>query len=174
MGICRRCGSTSQPCCNDDDHSLLSTGPTDGNIAMSGFEVAGVVLGSLPLIISALEHYAEGIATAKRFWRYKTELRSLILQVNTERGIFINTLEQLLTGIVRVDHMTDFLANPGGDAWRDLEVDSKLKERLRSAYGIYIDNVRGMELSLSHMKQKLALDSDGKVRAIIIARSKTS
>jgi len=141
---------------------------------MSGFEVAGVVLGSLPLIISALEHYAEGIATAKRFWRYKTELRSLILQVNTERGIFINTLEQLLTGIVRVDHMTDFLANPGGDAWRDLEVDSKLKERLRSAYGIYIDNVRGMELSLSHMKQKLALDSDGKVRAIIIARSKTS
>ena len=67
---------------------------------MSGFEVAGVVLGSLPLIISALEHYAEGIATAKRFWRYKTELRSLILQVNTERGIFINTLEQLLTGIM--------------------------------------------------------------------------
>ena len=141
---------------------------------MSGFEVAGVVLGSLPLIISALEHYAEGIATAKRFWRYKTELRSLILQVNTEQGIFINTLEQLLTGIVRVDHMTDFLANPGGDAWRDLGVDSKLKERLRSAYGIYIDNVRGMELSLSHMKQKLALNSDGKVRAIIIARSKTS
>jgi len=28
---------------------------------MSGFEVAGVVLGSIPLIISALEHYADGV-----------------------------------------------------------------------------------------------------------------
>jgi hypothetical protein len=30
---------------------------------MSGFEIAGVVLGSIPLIISALEHYAEGVST---------------------------------------------------------------------------------------------------------------
>jgi len=29
---------------------------------MSGFEIAGVVLGSLPLIISALEHYGEGVS----------------------------------------------------------------------------------------------------------------
>jgi hypothetical protein len=28
---------------------------------MSGFEVAGVVLGSLPLVVVALEHYAEGV-----------------------------------------------------------------------------------------------------------------
>ena len=28
---------------------------------MSGFEVAGIVLGSIPLVISALEHYAEGV-----------------------------------------------------------------------------------------------------------------
>lgn len=27
---------------------------------MSGFEVAGVVLGSIPLLISALEHYSDG------------------------------------------------------------------------------------------------------------------
>jgi hypothetical protein len=132
---------------------------------MSGFEVAGVVLASLPLIISALEHYAEGIATAKRFWRYKTEMRSLILQIDTERGIFINTLEQLLTGIVRIDRMADFLSKPGGDAWRDSDVDPKLKERLRGAYSIYIDNVRGMEVSLRQMMEKLALGANGKVRA---------
>ena len=28
---------------------------------MSGIEVAGIVLGSIPLVISALEHYAEGV-----------------------------------------------------------------------------------------------------------------
>jgi hypothetical protein len=28
---------------------------------MSGFEIAGIVLGSIPLIVVALEHYAEGV-----------------------------------------------------------------------------------------------------------------
>jgi hypothetical protein len=120
-------------------------------------------LGALPLVISALEHYANGIQTAKRYWRYKSELRSLILQIDTERGIFINTLEQLLGGIVRIEHMTDFLSNPGGDAWKNRDVDSKLKDRLRGVYEIYLGNVQGMEQSLKSIMAKLALDSEGKV-----------
>jgi hypothetical protein len=28
---------------------------------MTGFEVVGVVLGSIPLLISALEHYSDGV-----------------------------------------------------------------------------------------------------------------
>ncbi|KAF2005541.1 hypothetical protein P154DRAFT_518305 [Amniculicola lignicola CBS 123094] len=129
---------------------------------MSGFEIAGVVLGSLPLIISAMEHYAQGIATAKRFWKYKSEMRSLILQINTERGIFINTLEQLLTGLIRVEHMTEFLANPGGEPWQDQGIETKLKDRLRGAYQIYVDNVQGMEVSLMKMMELLKLGVDGK------------
>lgn len=133
---------------------------------MSGLEVAGVVLGSLPLVISALEHYGRGIATAKRYMRYKLELRSLILQINTERGIFVNTLEQLLGGIVRIEHMSEFLSNPGGEAWEDANVELKLKQRLRGAYEVYLGNVSGMEQSLSKMMMKLALGSDGKVWSV--------
>jgi hypothetical protein len=29
---------------------------------MAGLEVAGVVLGSIPLVISALEHYRDGVS----------------------------------------------------------------------------------------------------------------
>jgi hypothetical protein len=129
---------------------------------MSGLEVAGVVLGSLPLVISALEHYSEGINTVRRYRRYKIELRSLILQINTESGIFINTLEQLLTGIVRIELMADYLSEPGGDKWQT--VGKALENRLRGAYDVYLDNVRGMETSLKQMMEKLALAPDGKVR----------
>jgi hypothetical protein len=103
---------------------------------MSGLEVAGVVLGSLPLVISALEHYASGINTAKSFWRYRSEMRSLILQVNTERGIFINTIEQVLTGVVRIEQMDAFLSGPDGDAWKGADIEGKLQDRLRSTYEI--------------------------------------
>jgi hypothetical protein len=131
---------------------------------MSGLEVAGVVLGALPLVISALEHYAEGIHTAKRYWRYKLELKSLILSINTERGIFLNTLEQLLGGIVRIEHMTDFLSNPGGEAWKDADVHLQLQQRLRNAHRVYLGNVDGMNASLKQIMEKLALDTEGKVR----------
>ena len=32
---------------------------------ISGFEVVGVVLGAIPLVVSGLEHYADGVATIK-------------------------------------------------------------------------------------------------------------
>jgi hypothetical protein len=131
---------------------------------MSGLEVAGVVLGALPLVIAALEHYAQGINTAKRFWRYKTELRSVILQVKTEHRIYLNTLEQLLTGIVRTEHMAGLVNNPGSDAWRDTQLNDDLKERLSEAHDVYFDNVQAMRSALARMMKKLALDDDGKVR----------
>lgn len=31
---------------------------------MAGIEAAGIVLGSIPLVISALEHYADGVGQA--------------------------------------------------------------------------------------------------------------
>jgi hypothetical protein len=131
---------------------------------MSGLEVAGVVLGALPLVISALEHYVAGVNTAKRFWRYKSELRSLILQIETERGIFLNTLEQLLEGVVRIENMDEFLSDPGGGPWRDPSVEFKLRERLRGVYKVYLDNVNGMAQSMGKIMAKLALDAEGKVR----------
>lgn len=85
------------------------------------------------------------------------------MQIDTERGIFINTLEQLLGGLVGIEHMTGFLSNPGGKVWQDVEV--QLKSRLRSAYEIYFGNVSGMARALKKISEKLALDPEtGKVR----------
>ncbi|KAF2029209.1 hypothetical protein EK21DRAFT_101286 [Setomelanomma holmii] len=117
---------------------------------MSGLEVVGQVLESLPLVISSLEHYADCITRTKRYWRYKSELRPLILQITTERAIFINTIEQLFHGIIRIEHMTEFLANSGGT------------QRLKGAYAVYFANVSGMANSLARIRVKLALDPDGK------------
>jgi hypothetical protein len=117
---------------------------------MSGLETAGVVLGALPLIISALEHYAEGVRTAKRFWQYKSEFRSLILQVRTEREIFVNTLERLLIGIIRIERIAEYLSHPVGELWRSPDLDVKLQERLRGSYEVYVDNVQGMNESTVH------------------------
>src|SRR4051794_4057127 len=67
---------------------------------MSGFEVAGVVLGSLPLVISALEHYRDGLRSIQRWRKYERELQSLVRNLETERAKLQNVCEKLLVGLV--------------------------------------------------------------------------
>lgn len=129
---------------------------------MSGLEILGAVLGSIPLVISALEHYANGITTAKRYMAYRRELMDLIDKIATEEQIFGNTVKQLLTGIVDLERMEEIV--PGGDLWRDSGIDLELKNRLCDGYHIYLQNVRGMEAALQRIRKKLALDPLGKVR----------
>jgi isopentenyl diphosphate isomerase/L-lactate dehydrogenase-like FMN-dependent dehydrogenase len=133
---------------------------------MSGFEVAGIVLATLPLIINALEHYAKGVETVARWRKYAAGITFLILTVKTQRIIFTNTLEQLLTGIVRADDMMDVLKDAGGEAWRTADIHNQLKDRLRDAYSAYVGNVEEMHKALKAMMENLALDPSGQVCTI--------
>ena len=72
---------------------------------MSGVEAAGLILGALPLVVSGLESYIEGVATIKRYFRYKNELKSLLRALTTEYDIFRNTCEELLEGLVQAQKM---------------------------------------------------------------------
>ncbi|KAJ4176730.1 hypothetical protein NW759_017507, partial [Fusarium solani] len=63
---------------------------------MSGFEIAGIVLGSIPLVISTLENYSAGLSTLQAMRKYRRELQSLIRDLETERIKLQNVCEKLL------------------------------------------------------------------------------
>ncbi|KAH6642192.1 hypothetical protein C7974DRAFT_350533 [Boeremia exigua] len=130
----------------------------------SGLEIAGVVLGALPLVIAALEHYATGVQTFKRYWCYKGEFRSLLVRIRSQRTIYLNTIQRLLTGIVRVEHMANLMEDPGGAAWHDQHLNDELEKRLGRAYDDYRDNMEAMKSALKTMMKKLALNAEGKVQ----------
>ena len=70
---------------------------------VTGVETAGLVLGSIPLIVKALELCVKGSANCKRFWRYRRELESLLHELRTEETVFVNTINILLFGVVRTE-----------------------------------------------------------------------
>jgi hypothetical protein len=135
-------------------------------VTMSGAEVAGFVLAAIPLLISGLEHYAEGVTTIRRYLKYKNELRSLLRNLNTEYDIFRNTCEELLEGIVPARKMALLLENPGSDLWKDQVIEQKLKNRLQSSYSGYLETVDDMEDAVNEFKRRLKLGSDGKVHIL--------
>nr|POF20019.1 hypothetical protein CFP56_52268 [Quercus suber] len=134
---------------------------------MSGIEVAGLVLGAIPLVISGLEHYGEGARTIKSMWNYPQEFASLSRRMRVEQDIFRNAIELLLSDCVEDAVLADLLDNPGGDIWSDPKVDEALREKMRRSYEVYLETVRGMQTTLERFSARLKLGPDGKVRATL-------
>ena len=129
----------------------------------SGIEIAGLVLGSIPLLVSALEHYAEGVETIERWWRYQRELAAIKRMLKAEQVVFQGTCERLLTGLVTASELDDLLDNAGGEGWKDKELDRGLQRRLGRAYASYTECVENMASVIKELKEKLELSPEGKV-----------
>ncbi|KAH8723785.1 hypothetical protein GQ44DRAFT_773661 [Phaeosphaeriaceae sp. PMI808] len=98
---------------------------------MSGLEVAGVVLGAIPLIISALEHYGDGIRVMKNMKNYAIIFDDFITQLDASIGIYMNTCYELLGPLNLPDNQMTALLNEGKtEAWSDADLQAALKARL--------------------------------------------
>lgn len=130
---------------------------------MSGLEVAGVVLGAIPLLISGLEHYAEGASTVKRMFRAPAELRSLGRRLQVEHEIFRNCQELLLNDCLDDVLLQDLLQNANSSAWSDPAVEAALRRKLQRSYQGYMETVEDMNKTLTAFRERLQLGDDGKV-----------
>lgn len=115
---------------------------------MSGLEVAGVVLGAIPLLISGLEHYAEGASTIKRMFRAPAEFCSLSLRLRVEHDIFKNTIELLVGDLVDDVSLQSLLENVGGDSWSESAIDTALRKKFCRSYRVYIETAQDMNKTL--------------------------
>ncbi|KAH7073645.1 hypothetical protein BKA63DRAFT_37766 [Paraphoma chrysanthemicola] len=128
----------------------------------SGVEVAGLVLGSIPLILAGLQFYAEGISITRRYGKYKEEISSLLTELRTENTLYINSINMLLIGVVPQDEMVIFLTDPKGSQWKDPRFDRKLRKRLDTSYESYLETVSQLMATVEKFRDRLRLDSSGK------------
>ncbi|TDZ68005.1 hypothetical protein CTRI78_v002463 [Colletotrichum trifolii] len=131
---------------------------------MSGFEVAGVVLGSIPLLISALEHYQQGISSIRKWRNYDRELRSLIRNLETERVRFQDVCEKLLVGLVPSSQIESMVEQPFGTSWQEDNIQSKIRARLWRSFNVFEKTVEDMREAIREMMQKLDLEADEKMK----------
>ncbi|KAF1844870.1 uncharacterized protein K460DRAFT_376448 [Cucurbitaria berberidis CBS 394.84] len=128
----------------------------------TGIEAAGLVLGSIPLILAGLQFYAEGIAVTKRYWKYKEEVNNILYELRAENTMYVNSINMLLVGVVSQKDMTEFLADPGGGRWTEAKFDRKLRSRLGASYDSYMESITHMIMTADKFKEKLKLDGAGK------------
>ncbi|KAF3000945.1 hypothetical protein E8E13_008963 [Curvularia kusanoi] len=128
---------------------------------MSGVEVAGLVLGALPLLLAGLQFYGEGIAVTKRYWKYREEVNSLLDDLKAESAVYQNSIETLLLGVVDSRDVTEFLANPGGELWKAAAFERKLRKRLGASYDPYLSTILKLRNTAEAFKERLKLSDSG-------------
>jgi hypothetical protein len=117
---------------------------------MSGLEVAGIVLGALPLIIFALENLRDGASRLGRLISFNAEYSKTWGEVEDEELMYRLQLKRLLKPLVRDDILTDddleaLLLDPSADSWKEPDLDNALKARLGESYDRYIANVEDIQ-----------------------------
>lgn len=133
------------------------------NRAMSGLELAGVVLGAIPLIVAALENYGNGLSTLQRWRRYERELRSLIRNLKTEHVKLQNVCEKLLLGLVRPSRIEAMINDPMGDMWKEDETHDKVRARLHKCFNVFEATVRDVQEAVEEMDRRINAQKGGAV-----------
>ena len=134
---------------------------------MSGVEVTGIVLGAIPLLISALEHYAEGVHIIRRWLRYKRELKALIRMLRAEHSRFLGTCERVLYGLVPGPEKRLLIEQPHSSRWKDRVLDHKLRQRLQHAYTPYMECMDDMTEAIENLRAGLKLDINLQVSLVM-------
>lgn len=123
---------------------------------MSGLEVAGLVLGLYPLIVSALQQYRHVHKAAGLVAHFEAEYRKILDDVKDEQLLFRMTLEQLLLpfamdGIFQEGDVELLLSDPAHPRWNDGNLQLALEARLGSASERFIEIVNSLHLIMSQL-----------------------
>lgn len=148
---------------------------------MSGVEVAGIVLGSIPLIIAALEHYRQGKGHASSFRKYGPHLNILISRLQKQKTLFY-----LYTVILMRDAGVPYFTTSADPEYEDCakillepQTQVSLKQYLGITYSAFEAVIKDFEQSLKsiveglgrirrdpqvndHVLSKLTVTHDGK------------
>lgn len=109
-------------------------------------EVAGIVLGAIPIIISAIDNYHRCLEATADAWRFESTIRLI------RSHIFVQQ-QQLQITFRSLD-----LTNP-----TDYELEEVLRDRFPTQCDAFLDIIRRMESLLAKLMDKLDIDAQGRV-----------
>ncbi|RBR18819.1 uncharacterized protein FIESC28_05869 [Fusarium coffeatum] len=122
---------------------------------MSGLEIAGIVLGSLPLLVTASEAYCKFI----RDWgKAPSELKSLNRQLTTERAKLYNVCELLISDVLEQPQIQPMLRDPFGPLWRTPEMDRMIRRRLWDSYKPFVETITEIQEGLGSIMRRLRVE----------------
>lgn len=132
---------------------------------MSGAEVTGLILAVMPLFVSALEDYNEGLDPIKAFMRWERELPQFIRKLRNQHVHYEQTLRLLLAPITSEFELAEMITQPNGPLWKAEIMAGRLQDKLAESYQAYQNTIVDIEKIMKKIASKLDLDRASDVRS---------
>ena len=101
----------------------------------------------------------------KDFLRWRAVIRTLAVDLLTQKVLYRNTLEKLLGGLVTDPiSLALLLEDPFGIGWKNERLRGELKRRLGDSFNVYVENVTNMAALVCSLEESIGLDTRGIVR----------
>lgn len=137
---------------------------------MSGFEIAGVVLGAWPLLEEGLKFYK---ARSKEIIHHEESMNDLILTLHYQHLRFRSSCERAVASLVNDNELELLLDDPGEKQWRtilDAGLDGKLKRSLGKGFHLYIQTTKSIVKNLTELHKVVGL-AGSQVRPFIFFKA---
>jgi hypothetical protein len=142
-------------------------------MVLTGVEIAGLVLGAMPLVISALESYRKGLNPIHDYFRYNSTLTTLCTRLKIQQVLYEDHLKRLLlseSSPAEIQALFDDPNEPSRIAlWGSKEVEQKLRNKLgQQQFKTFMDVVQEMEGVMKKLMDNLDIDMKGKVGKLVL------
>ena len=126
---------------------------------MTGFEIVGVILGLVPVVTGSIEHC--------RSRNDMRDVRQLERGFKTQKRIFENTIEELLSPLLSDVQLARLLEDPNNTLWQDTNLSAKLEAHLGEDYQSFQEIVEDVKIMIDELRNIL----EPEVSPIVTERS---
>ena len=129
----------------------------------TGLEIAGLILGLLPVIFAALEQYSKGFDLVNAARSYVSQLEELQQDIKVQFNLYQNTLESLLSNIVPARTLRLLLLEPEGPLWEDKNVVQRRQLFLQQSYKPFCHTVTGFHKVVAELQSRFQCKQSNQV-----------
>ncbi|KAF7555002.1 hypothetical protein G7Z17_g2496 [Cylindrodendrum hubeiense] len=109
---------------------------------MSGFEIAGIVLGALPMLCTVAKDVSERFKNAESWWEFERTFMNFLDSLEEQAIIYEQLLELLVDTLDISDaDRESLLQNPNSSSWHEPHIQAGLRNRLQQRYGWFMRNL---------------------------------
>ena len=129
---------------------------------MSGVEIAGIVLGSFPILLNCLRYYHDGFEPLEEWWNFRTHFIAFVDDIRHQMMRYNDNMIRLLDPIIADNGSLTMLVQDANDPrWTDGSLDTLLEQRLASEYDRFLRIIKRMEEVVVELKKLLRIQDDG-------------
>jgi len=137
-----------------------TSAPHQGPTTMSGFEIAGAVLGAFPILLQAANGLRGVYSDARTWWQFEREFDDFVAAVEREHIAFSQILEILLEPLYRLSYeeREELQTKPNSPLWTDERIEAELRERVSERYfNWFKKELRGLQTAVEELAELLPM-----------------